>query len=144
MSENDDKREIVSLRHRDNGNIHFIRVNYEDGECLYETGGNAWRKSSFHIRRNLAAMPHDDFGRKCEVWNDDETDKEVRTFNAKRETSYYPYAVLDEKGYFSTWKHYRFLDETPDIKITVEINGEISSLSEISEETLLRIRNKSK
>ncbi len=126
-----DKREIVSLRHRNNGNIHFIRVYSEDEECLFETGGNAWRKTAYHLRRNLAAMPHEGFGREIEARYSSE--KYYPGYicvgkNPIKPDSMMAYSLSD--GIMYNWEDYRFLDETPETPETYEYNGKTYLKSE--------------
>lgn len=139
MSEKDDKREIVSLRHKDSGDIMFFKVTAENNETIHSRGRTHY-KEFYHIHRNLAVMPHEYFGR-------------ALTFKGYGEQSRHLLAVLNNgrivfhNTKYDTWgaeMDATFLDDTPDIEITVKIGGVISTLSEISEETLLRIRNKSK
>ena len=122
----DDKREIVSLRHRNNGNIHFIRVYSEDEECLFETGGYAWVKTAYHLRRNLATMPHEDAYRRCEIKNLYGN----LIYWGKDGTGATKMIMENEGGRLGTWiidPDITFLDETPE---TYEYNGKTYLKSE--------------
>ena len=144
MSEKEDARGIVSLREKSDGRMIFGHLGCEgrlggpDTDTHIYIDSVGYEKSHFHIHRNLAAMPHKDFGRKC--------------VEADIIKGYY--LTQDRDGDHRTHRNsgsrvgnagrsIAFLDETPDIKITVEINGKTSSLSDISEETLLNIRRES-
>ena len=137
------EKEIVSLRRRDGDDIMFIRVDRETDDIIASDGRVHYKSQYPHIHRNLKAMPHKDFGRACEV---DGSDANPHWFLAP----WGMYAVGKGTIFVDAQNTVRsrskgkitFLDETPEIKITIEINGEQSSLSDISEETLLRIRNK--
>jgi hypothetical protein len=130
-------REIVSLRHRATGRMVFGHVTSES-ESVITIDGMHFISTDWHIHRNLAAMPHEDFGRKigtpCQA---------TATFVSKDKdgTVSYMYGADQDMSYTTRGQGFTFLDETPDIKITVEIGGKISTLSDISEETLLKIRS---
>jgi len=85
-----------------------------------------------------------DYGEEIMVWDDgkEPTYRKFVGFLYGRKSPYRTESFLDPKDCIS-WQHARPITK-PDIKITVEINGEPKSLSEISEETLLNIRKESK
>lgn len=128
------EREIVSLKHKASGFVIYGEVYREDEHNIWlAPSGDGWYKLCFHIHRNLKTMPHEDFGRACKG------NHVVGYYLCKQRDHH---LIFDDDGDIP-WvdeKALTFLDETPDIKIIVEINGKTSSLSEISEETLLNIR----
>ena len=90
------------------------------------------------------SITKEDYGEEIMVWDDGEerTYRKFVGFLYGRKSPYRTESFLDPKDCIS-WQHARPITK-PDIKITVEINGELKSLSEISEETLLNIRKESK
>lgn len=48
--------------------------------------------------------------------------------------------TVDADGYVSSWKFCRKIEEKPSIEITVKINGKEAKLSDISEDTLNKLR----
>ena len=123
MSE--DTREIVSLRDKENGQMTFGHVTSEQA-ILDGNPSNNWifvddtkyRKNSYHIHRNLAAMPHEDFGRKCKGSTDRE---DYYLHHAPGHYTEYCHVVgktgIKDFDYFSS---VTFLDDIPKI---YEIDG---------------------
>ena len=149
----DDEREIVSLRNKEDGMMVFGYwggTSICDGHDCYGIVDSsalfvphpkyrAFRKDRWTIHRNLAAIPDEDFGRKLESRYASE--KYYGPYiclgrNPFKAGSYMTVAPSD--GIMYNWEDVCFLDDTPDIKITVEIGGKETSLV-TSEETLQNI-----
>lgn len=130
-----DKREIVSLRHKEYGYMVIGELHGEDGNYYYfgEGSTRSHTKYLYHIHRNLAAMPHEDAYRRCNVDYSD-------GYYLGEFLNSQPHWFVKKDGQAGFGHDLTFLDDPPAIKITCEINGKLSTLSEISEETLLNIR----
>jgi len=99
---------------------------------------------NFFLSDEMIAGYAFDWGEEIEVRDNDRDEKDwrIRTFYgfiAGREYSYSAGGPCLRYAGGSCWRYARPIRK-PDIKITVEINKKPAKLSEISEETLLRLR----
>ena len=123
-----------------------IDVEMIDGFAHMEAGFvyNAWAKY-------LTLIPEYKTGDKVLVQDNDDEDWFERVFVCEYNRKYW--CISGENGRFSewstinelnAWEYIKPLEEKLDIALTCTVNGEEVPLSDISEETLLAIRNKSK
>ncbi len=131
----EDKKEIVSLRNDTNDVMIFGYLDKETSTHYHISGAGScaslisqdYNRKWWTANRNLAAMPDENFGRKCEGSDDNEKWHEESMYLQKTNTTW-PHKVLCEDGTLSFWRHIHFLDEAPE---TYEIGGETYNKADV-------------
>ena len=142
----------VRFAHRNDGCYGFISKINHNGRCPYLVAVIEGDQSyGWYFEESL--KPYEEYKTGDTVWvrDGDECDWVKRVFVCEYEGGYW--VIKHPSGQFypeSTsasllkWKQIKPLEEKLDIALTCTVNGEEVPLSDISEETLLAIRNKSK
>lgn len=113
-------------------------INIIDDEWDITTGMG----SSFMITDEMLVGPAFEWGEEIEVSDDAKAWYESHYFMGIAPGGEYPYITTTDFDDHKAWSSFRYARpvQKPRIEITVKINGKESKLSDISEETLLKIR----